>query len=211
MYIYNVKWEVKTAGPSPHNNNRTELFLLGCKKASEGNPCKGCFNSQMWHIDKEKSICQTPYEVAKQLFKYMPNPHLTIGGGEPLDQIEDLIYLCKTLKNKNVHIIIYTWRYIKDILFNQYGLSFYNNFITLSKYVDAFIDGPYEKENHSYDRSKEDGFLNSIGSSNQHIVIVKKDGCYYQYELKNVKDFYYRDNLIIDGTEEKIDVYHGFR
>ena len=45
LLIRDLKWSVKTAGPSPFNNERTELFLLGCKKAMSGKPCKGCFNS----------------------------------------------------------------------------------------------------------------------------------------------------------------------
>ena len=28
LLLRDVKWKVTTAGPSPHNNERTELFLL---------------------------------------------------------------------------------------------------------------------------------------------------------------------------------------
>lgn len=201
MYIYNVSWKANTAGPSPHDNERTELFLLGCQKAAQGNPCAGCFNSQTWYVDKDKAIFQTPYQVAEQLLKYMPNKYLTIGGGEPLDQIKELIVLCEILKSHGIHIIIYTWRYIKAILSKQYGASFYDDFIALSKYADVFIDGPYKKEKCTYRRDTADGFLNSIGSSNQHIILVK-DGRFTQYELENVRTFNYKEAIFVDGLEE---------
>ena len=33
ILLRECNWSVKTAGPSPDDNNRTELFLLGCNKA----------------------------------------------------------------------------------------------------------------------------------------------------------------------------------
>ena len=54
LRIFDIKWQVKTAGPSPNENKRIEVFLLGCDKAMQGNPCKGCFNSVTW----DKSIAE---------------------------------------------------------------------------------------------------------------------------------------------------------
>ena len=43
--VFDVRLVDTTAGPSPDNNIRTEVFLLGCKKALQGDGCTGCFNS----------------------------------------------------------------------------------------------------------------------------------------------------------------------
>jgi pyruvate-formate lyase-activating enzyme len=109
MKLFDVKWNVKTAGPSPFNNERTELFLLGCRKALEGNPCPECFNSPTW----DDSIAQrfyTPKDIAEHLSKTAPNKYVTIGGGEPTDQIDELIELCKEIKKYGFHTMVYTWR-----------------------------------------------------------------------------------------------------
>ena len=97
LKLFDVKLEATTAGPSPDNNIRTEVFLLGCKKAHQGDPCPGCFNSITW----DDSIAEWSYdlvELAAELNKTTPNKYITIGGGEPLDQIDNLIILCKELK-----------------------------------------------------------------------------------------------------------------
>ena len=57
--IYDVKWTSQNAGPSPDNNKRTEVFLFGCSKAANGNPCRECFNPMIWKVPnnvKEYSI-----------------------------------------------------------------------------------------------------------------------------------------------------------
>ena len=59
LRIFDIKWQVKTAGPSPNENKRIEVFLLGCDKAMQGNPCKGCFNSVTW--DKSIAEFARPY------------------------------------------------------------------------------------------------------------------------------------------------------
>ena len=52
LKVFDIRFDVTTAGPSPINNRRIELFLLGCDKAMKGQPCKGCFNSKLWDANK---------------------------------------------------------------------------------------------------------------------------------------------------------------
>ena len=78
--VFDIKLVATTAGPSPDNNIRTEVFLLGCNKAKSGNPCPGCFNSITW----DSSIAEwsyDPVELASELNKITPNKYITIGGG----------------------------------------------------------------------------------------------------------------------------------
>lgn len=182
LLLRDVRWSVKTAGPSPHNNERTELFLLGCKKAIEGNPCKGCFNSTTWDSSKAE-FSHDPVAMAKHINEFAPNKYITIGGGEPTDQIDNLIILCKELKNYGFHIMVYTWRNL--IMATNHGFWPVNdcNYIYYSnvektkellKYVDIVVDGEYKEEERLWDGDKEDGLISSIGSGNQIVWNIRK-------------------------------------
>lgn len=166
LVTFDIKWATDTAGPSPDNNLRTEMFLLGCKKAQQGNPCKGCFNSVTWDIGKAEHS-RDPLEIAEFIIKNAPNKYITIGGGEPTDQIEHLIPLVKKLKEAGFHIMMYTWRTMTDLAnFLPFGRE-------LLKYLDIVVDGEYMPEERLYQQDLGDGMLSSIGSGNQIIWDVK--------------------------------------
>jgi organic radical activating enzyme len=166
MKLWDVKWKVKTAGPSPHSNDRTELFLLGCKKALEGDPCVGCFNESTWD-DSISENKYDPVEMAKHINIHAPNKYITIGGGEPTDQIDNLIILCKELKKLGFHIMVYTWKRLEHVLKNGNGIEEANKTRELLNHIDMLIDGEFVLEDRLYEEDKEDGLLNSIGSGNQ--------------------------------------------
>lgn len=167
MIIYDVNWAAVTAGPSPFHNQRTEIFLFGCKKACDGNPCPGCFNSKLWD-NSIATVTHTPEHVADMIMKHSPNKYISIGGGEPTDQMEELIELCKILHENEYHILLYTWKDLCNILFNKKHPE-YKSFKRLVKYCNIIIDGQFELDNRKYKEDEKDGFFNSIGSSNQTI------------------------------------------
>jgi organic radical activating enzyme len=185
MIIYDIKWETKTAGPSPLEGNRMELFTFGCKRAAEGNPCAGCFNSALWDSSKaEKSY--TPQEIADNIKKWAKHKYITIGGGEPTDQMEDLIELCRILKGYGFHIMVYTWRELAqslpkpmDSFPGPIGIAEARdfaaglNFEKLLNNIDMLVDGQFKAEECLYDGDKEDGTFNSVGSANQIIWDAK--------------------------------------
>lgn len=181
LLLRDVKWKVTTAGPSPHNNERTELFLLGCKKAMSGNPCKGCFNSTTWDTSKAE-FSHDPVLMAKHINKYAPNKYITIGGGEPTDQIDNLLILCKELKKYDFHIMVYTHLELnkffrKGLVFNSSmdnGHIFREKLRTLIDIVDIVVDGEYREEERMWDGTKEDGLISSVGSGNQIIWNTRK-------------------------------------
>ena len=116
LKIFDMRTNVTTAGPSPNNNERIELFLLGCRKAYSGNPCKGCFNSALWDHNKAE-FSRDPIELAQWFIESIPKDrrYITIGGGEPTDQIEALIPFCKLLHENGFHIMMYTWRELNHL------------------------------------------------------------------------------------------------
>ena len=57
LKVFDIKFDVTTAGPSPNDNKRIELFLLGCDKAMRGDPCEGCFNRRLWDSNLAELSC----------------------------------------------------------------------------------------------------------------------------------------------------------
>lgn len=166
--VFDIKWETDTAGPSPNMNKRIELFLLGCEKAMQGNACKDCFNSVAW----DKNIAEwswDPIKLADHINNNCDpnNKYITIGGGEPTDQIEHLIPLCEKLKEYGFHIMMYTWRNMYDIANTHIFKS------RLIKYLDIIVDGEFKKDECLYQQDLGDGMLSSIGSGNQIIWDIK--------------------------------------
>ncbi len=188
LRIFDIKWRTDTAGPSPNNNERIEVFLLGCNKAMQGNPCKGCFNSITW--DKSKAeYSWDPIELADMINEGCDpnNKYITIGGGEPTDQVDMLIPFAKRLKEHGFHIMMYTWRDLKhelDLIFNHhmtayYGISsiekldFAEKMWELIRHLDIIVDGEYKQEERLYQQELGDGMLSSIGSGNQRVWDIK--------------------------------------
>lgn len=156
LKIFSVNWAAKTAGPSP-DGTRTELFLMGCRKAAEGNPCKGCFNPDLWK--DQATITYSPMDAAEQIERFSPNKYLTIVGGEPLDQPEPLAELCTLLKAKGFHILVFTHYTLDYLLFS----GEFPRIQDLIDNIDIMIDGEYEETSRIYDVDA--GCI--IGSANQ--------------------------------------------
>lgn len=171
LRIYNVKWTSYSAGPSNDNNRRTEIFLAGCQKACDGNPCPGCFNQELW--DKNNYCAEvTPKEAYEHIKKYAKNKFITFVGGEPLDQIEPLTILIELLAKDGYDVILITHYLWEDILHNN---IFDNNYWGLVEYCSIIIDGEYDETQRIWDESKAgDGLHDVIGSGNQRIIDLKR-------------------------------------
>lgn len=158
--LYDILWQVKNAGPSPDDNRRTEIYFAGCQKALSGNPCKNCFNQDLWC--NLNSIPLNPVDIVDQLDKQNIPKYVTIVGGEPTDQIEGLIDLITILKNRGYHIMLFTWRsyeWVKDMIGR----------INLKK-IDIMVTEPYIEEFRIYNTALDDGIHNVIGSGNQKVI-----------------------------------------
>ena len=214
LSVFDIKLEATTAGPSPDNNKRTEVFLLGCKKAQQGNPCPGCFNSITWDTSRVE-FTRDPVELAAKLNETTPNKYITIGGGEPLDQIDNLIILCKELKKYGYHIFVYTWH---DLVKARRGyttndMTDNNNKYPVStakinellKYIDILVDGEFDATEKLYEYDTPDGFYGSIGSGNQKIWDVPNMDYRYMRDIIGLK-LDSKNNLIYLEKEGDIDV-----
>lgn len=180
--LWDVAWRTQTAGPSPFNNYRTEYFLKGCKRALSGNPCEGCFNSELW--DDSAQYTYSPSFIVENAKKQKYGRYITIGGGEPTDQLPYLIELCRLFKESNFHVLVYTWKPLEQ---------FYSQLKDFIVNTDIVIDGSYMKSKRLYEDFKGDGFLNSVGSGNQIIwdtSSIKKLGYLYGYRAQDLDSIY---------------------
>ena len=215
LKVFDIRWRTDTAGPSPNNNERVEVFLLGCKKAMNGNPCVGCFNSPTWD-DSIAKFSQDPIALADFIASTTTSRYLTIGGGEPTDQIESLIPFAKRLKEHGFHIMMYTWRSLKSIINEakeiaisvyvdpvpsnkNFSRGFIHNFKELLKHLDILVDGEFKQNECLYQEELGDGMLSSIGSGNQIIWDIKLTNdnkneniipTYFGYKLEELVGLY---------------------
>lgn len=201
LKIFNVKWTSTSAGPSLDRNCRTEIFLAGCQKAREGNPCQGCFNQELWSKDVYYASC-TPQDAFKNIKKYAPNKYITFVGGEPLDQAEPLSELCRMLHEDGYHILVITHFNVMDILSSTKITPYMK---TLVDNIDVIIDGEYKADERIWDESKAgDGLHDVVGSGNQMIMDLK---AYRNDDVPFMVMAAYLDSLAMNENKNIVFVY----
>jgi len=113
--------------------NRFVIWTQGCTKG-----CKNCYNPETWN--------KNGFEyTAKHLFNLISIAQvdgLTISGGDPLEQPDELLKLLKLVKKLNLKKGV--------ILFTGYTLNEINEISGNTKkcldYIDLLIDGRYEEK-----------------------------------------------------------------
>lgn len=166
-----MKWSSKSAGPSL-DGVRTEIFLAGCRKAEEGNPCPGCFNQEIWKKNDYYGY-MSPRECFNHIRRYAPGKYVTFVGGEPLDQIIPLAELCRILHREGYHIIVIT-HHLGEELMMQANLQ-NTPYKKLLRNIDGLIDGEYMEEYRIWNEDKAgDNIHDVIGSGNQRIFDFKR-------------------------------------
>ena len=80
---------------------RTVLFMQGCDIR-----CKGCQNKSTWDINKGKEL--NIDDLVNELKQKVFNKKITISGGEPLVQKDELVKLINRLAEENFDIALYT-------------------------------------------------------------------------------------------------------
>lgn len=124
---------------------RDVVFVQGC-----GKQCKGCHNPDTW--DYNGGCHRFIGDIVNELFD--SSNDVTISGGEPLDQFEDLLELCRHFWEAGKNIWVYTGN-VFDPRRSIYA--------KLARYVDVIVDGRFVEE-------LKDPNLLFRGSSNQRII-----------------------------------------
>jgi anaerobic ribonucleoside-triphosphate reductase activating protein len=119
----------KVNGPG----NRFVLWTQGCSKG-----CKNCFNPETWSYEVYKELSP------RQIFELIKNFELegvTISGGDPLEQEDDLLELLFLLREIKLPkgIILFSGFSRNEIRENPIREK-------CLSYIDVLIDGRYEEE-----------------------------------------------------------------
>lgn len=126
---------------------RSVLFLQGCRKN-----CPGCHNRQIQ--EHGKGIMMEIDKLIDFIDKKCCNKRITISGGEPLEQLENLQILVGNLKDKGYEICVYTgWEleHVPEALLKQ---------------VDFIKTGGFVSNLRNLN-------IQYVGSLNQHMFSVK--------------------------------------
>ena len=150
MNIHNYIETSKANGPGC----RFVIWTQGCSIR-----CDGCFNPSTHEFSTNKEVKTS--EIVDLILSCDNIEGITISGGEPLDQFEEVLQLVKEVKKKtNLSIVIYSGYESTEIL----GTFPKKKIID---YIDVLISGKFKKNNVSK--------LGNIGSANQkHIFITDR-------------------------------------
>lgn len=125
MQIDRVLYPVTTLGPG----KRIGIWTIGCP-----HKCYNCSNPELWETNNNKEV-----EI-ENLMLYVSQyasvaDGVTITGGDPFFQPDELYHLLKKLRHCGFKdILVYTGYKISDLS------KKYNNILSL---IDVVIDGPY--------------------------------------------------------------------
>ena len=188
MLIDRVIYPITTLGPG----DRIAIWTQGCSKQ-----CKNCASSELWKRDSSKNIPVN--ELLKYILKCIDNKKadgITITGGDPLEQPEELEELLKGLHSFCSDILLYTgYEYLE--LENILGAEYLKN---LRKNVSVLIDGRYIDD-------KNDNKSTLIGSVNQNIIYfdesVREKYEDYIRKGRQVQNVYYGNSLMSVGIHNK--------
>lgn len=152
---------------------RCVVWVQGCSKN-----CEGCFNKQA----KESSLGKE-MQVSSILkeFNLEEIDGITISGGEPFEQAEELKELLKIAKEKNLNTLVYS-----GLTYQELNAKYKD----VLAYCDYLIDGPFIKNIPS--RCK------WAGSGNQRFLELKEGKIVK--DLTDCEEFSRTAEIIIDKT-----------
>ncbi len=136
---------------------RYVIFAQGCK-----HHCRGCHNPETHSFEGGTLI-----EVDTILKEIASNPLLdgiTLSGGEPFEQAEGFVGLAQEIKERNLHLMVYTGYTYEELLEKSRSHPSWGELLELT---DILVDGRFVIE-------KRDLRLVFKGSSNQRIIDMNK-------------------------------------
>lgn len=181
MLIDRLLYPVETLGPG----KRIAIWVVGC-----GHYCKGCSNPELWTENGQEPITPEALFVAiQQIATNNRVDGITITGGEPFDQSEDLLKLVCLLQTLTADILVFSGYQHSQLL--KWPVA-----VAVLDRIAVLVDGPYQE--------KLNVGLLLRGSSNQHILLFDL-GLQERYEdyiksaKKCIQNFYFDDCTVSVG------------
>lgn len=125
--------------------------------------CAGCFNADLQDAEHPDAWEDTAESVAMMLVAAMYESGadgVTISGGEPTDQMDELVWLLRDLRERGVDsIVLYTGRTVEWLRRDEGWRC-----IESEGLVDVVIDGPFKQHRLATTGQR--------GSENQRVLVV---------------------------------------
>lgn len=154
MFIDRILSPIETLGPG----KRLVIWTRGC-----GKHCKGCANPELWETIGSKNYdVKKVIDIIKQVYKDTQFDGITISGGDPLEQKDEMLFLLEQLNEITDDIIVYTGYEFHELE----NLWSENDLKRLKNSIAILIDGPYVEE-----KNVPEAVMR--GSSNQEILFFK--------------------------------------
>lgn len=188
MLIDRIIYPIKTLGPG----ERLVIWTVGCSKH-----CKNCANPELWFFDKTKDISIDDLcELITQSTQGKKFDGVTITGGDPFEQLQELLNLLRNLKRLTDDIIVYTG-YIYDEIKKNCSNEELNE---IKETVTLLIDGQYIDE-------LNDNQCVLRGSTNQNLIFFngkhKETYDLYLSEERKIQNVFYDNKLISVGIHNR--------
>lgn len=188
MYIDRILSPIEVLGPG----NRLVIWTKGCSKH-----CKGCANPELWSTAASRDYSvEDIFVMIKNIYKDQPFEGITISGGDPLEQKDEMLKLIPKLRELVDDILVYTGYELKDIKENWKA----EELSLLKENVSVLIDGPYDED-------KNDGHATLVGSTNQHIYYfdekIKEKYEQYIRAGRKIQNVYMGKKLVSVGIHNK--------
>ncbi|MBR1472380.1 MAG: radical SAM protein [Lachnospiraceae bacterium] len=155
MKIDRILAPIETLGPG----QRLVIWTRGCSKH-----CRGCANPELWDIAGAREYAVGDIlQIIGNISSTMELNGITISGGDPLEQREELLQLTESLAARFEDILVYTGYEYRELEMLWTG----RDLERLRASVAVLIDGPYREE-----ENRTDVVLR--GSANQQIIFFKE-------------------------------------
>ena len=135
--------------------NRFAIWLQGCSRH-----CQGCFATDTWSF--EPHLLYSADDIAGMIEKEPDIEGITILGGEPFAQADELAELILKIKLLGLTIILFT-----GYGFYELKSSSNDRIQMILNNIDVLIDGEYKEDQRNFD-------IPLIGSSNQNIIFLSE-------------------------------------
>lgn len=188
MKLDRLLFPIETLGPG----KRLVIWTKGCSKH-----CEKCANPELWEAKGAKEIPAGEIAgIILNIHKETPVDGITISGGDPLEQAEELFALLKIVKPFIDDILVYTGFYHWQLQ-EQWSAEWLEK---LEENISVLIDGPYVD-------GQNDNTCPLRGSANQSLIFFdEKYRKVYQTYLnrgRKIQNVYMGNRLISVGIHNR--------
>lgn len=187
MYVDRVLFPVTALGPG----KRIAIWLVGCHRH-----CPGCANPELWNPKPSQRIMVEKLSMLiRQTAIERCADGLTITGGEPFEQAEELLDLLNSLRDLQLNTLVFSGYRLEELQKKEKAKE-------VLERIDVLIDGEYIKE-------QNDGKAALRGSANQRINILNPScsADYEEYLLvgRQIQNFVYGNMILSVGIHSEDD------